>query len=80
MMLFIILFSAARVFNSSETTSHDYLFIEFHCLLLAQQWGFDDSSQIFMRFNAPVLGSFKHCYGPMKRVNRFVNCCIHIKN
>ena len=81
-MLFIILFSVIRnprlVYNPSETKAHDFLLIEFHCLLLALQWGFDDSSEVFIRFGAPVLGSFMYCYGPMQRIDRLADCCVYI--
>ena len=42
----------------------DSIYIEFHCLLSAQQWGFDDSSHVYMRFAA--LQNYDCCYGPMK--------------
>ena len=62
------------VFNPPETKAHDYIIVEFHCLLNVQQWGFNNTSDVFMRFDAPEFGHFKYCYGPMQKINRFVNC------
>ena len=76
----ILFFSVVRdpkLVYSPETKAHDYLLIEFHCLLLAGQWEFDDTSEVFIRFGAPVLGSFKYCYGPMQLINRFASCCVY---
>ena len=66
------------VFNPTETTAHEYVLIEFHCLLSAVQWGFNNSSKVYIRFDAPQLGRFKHCYGPMKRINRFADYVLYI--
>lgn len=68
------------VFNPPETKNHNHIFVEFHCLLDAQQWGFTDTSNVFIRFAAPEFGGFNNCYGPMQKVNRFVHytylyCC-----
>ena len=57
--------------SSFEETIQDFVYIEFHCLLSIQQWGFDDSSQVFMRFAA--LQNFSCCYGPMERVRYVYN-------
>ena len=60
------------MYNPPEIKAHEYIIIEFHCLLSAMQWGFDDSSAVFMRFSASQLGSFMNCYGPMKKISRSV--------
>ena len=72
-VLFSVFGDPSLIFNPPETKARDYLFIEFHCLLVAQQWGLDDSSQVFIRFAAAELGSFKHCYGPMDKIIRFAD-------
>ena len=60
------------IFNPPEVQDSNIVFIEFHCLLSAQHWGFHDSSQVFIRFKSNRLGDFKYCYGPMEKVLRFV--------
>lgn len=71
MLFFSVVRDPSLVYNPPETKANDYLLIEFHCLLLALQWGFDDTSDVYICFAAPVLGSFKYCYGPMQKINRY---------
>ena len=72
-ILFSVFKDPPLVFSPPEITAHEYVFIEFHCLLSAVQWGFDHSSKVYIRFDAPQLGTFTHCYGPMKNINRFAD-------
>ena len=64
------------VFSPAETTSQNYVLVEFHCLLSIHQWGFDDYSNVYICFAAKELGEFKYCYGPMSPVRKLVNCYI----
>ena len=78
--LFSVPKDRSLVLNPPEVTDHDCVFVEFHCLLSTHQWGFDNSSQVFIRFTAPYLGDFKYCYGPMKKIKRFVNYILKTVN
>ena len=82
-MLFIIGFKSIDIFihfsvskdsglkfSPPQIKTHEYIIVEFHCLLSAMQWGFDSSSAVFVRFSAPQLGDFKYCYGPMEIISR----------
>ena len=61
------------IFSPPETTSQNYVLVEFHCLLSTHQWGFDDFSNVYMCFAAKELGEFKFCYGPMLPIKRLVS-------
>ena len=39
--------------------------IEFHVLLSKEEWLWDDSAKVYLRFSGSILGDFKWCYGPM---------------
>ena len=64
---------SSLVFSPPETKDPNHIRVEFHCLLFVAQWGFDDSSNVYIRFVAPQLGGFDYCYGPMQKIIRFVN-------
>ena len=75
---YIYIYSSASndlppLFNPPETKAHEYVLIEFHCLLSAVQWGFDSSSSVYLRFSSPQLGDFRYFYGPMIKKRRFAN-------
>ena len=57
------------ILNPPEVKDRNCIFIEFHCLLSTKQWGFDDSSQVFIRF----VSHFNDCFGPMERITKFVH-------
>ena len=42
--------------------------VEFHVLLSKQQWLWDDSAKVYIRFSDYQLGGFDCCHGPMKIV------------
>ena len=50
----------------------DLVDVQFTCLLSEHQWNLDDSSNVFIRFNANDLGTSYTCHGPMNRLKRFV--------
>ena len=52
--------------NRSLQPQADFVRIEFHCLLSIKQWGFDNTSKVYIRFAAAELGDFEKDYGPMK--------------
>ena len=79
MLFFSVVRDPGLNYSPPETKENDYILIEFHCLLLALQWGFNDASDVYIRFGAPVLGNFKYCYGPMQRINRFADCCVYMQ-
>lgn len=74
LMHFSICNDPTLVFNPPEMIIDHYIAVEFHCLLMTSQWGFEDSSKVFIRFGAPQLGDFNYCYGPMQKNKGFVNC------
>lgn len=58
--------------QQSFLSPHSDVFIEFHCLLSAQQWGFDDSSEVRIYF-----GETQVFCGPMATIKRYV--CSYIR-
>ena len=51
------------------------LSVEFHVLLSKEEWLWDDSAKVYLRFGHHLLGGFLCCHGPMdviKYVCRFV--------
>jgi len=60
------------LYSPPDTTSEDYIFIEFFCLVSIERWGLNKSSKVYIRFNAPELGTFDSCHGPMSLAPRFV--------
>lgn len=41
------------------------LSIEFHVLLSKEEWFWDESAEVYLRFSHHLLGNFWWCYGPM---------------
>ena len=52
---------------SLSVNSQSSVFIEFHCLLSIERWGFDNSSEVSIYFGHDNL-----LCGPMSRIKRFV--------
>ena len=73
-LCFIFFRDPSVVFNPLVTEARDYITVEFHCLLESQQWGFDNSSKVFIHFTLPEFHYYDHRYGPMQKINRLVNC------
>ena len=40
--------------------------IEFHVLLSKEEWLWDDTANVYIRFGDHRLGGFDCCHGPMK--------------
>ena len=59
------------LYSPPDIASKDYVLIEFFCLVSIERWGFDTSSQVYLRFAAPELGTFYSCHGPMILTQRF---------
>ena len=75
MYCYIVTRDDTVIFSPPETTSQNYVLVEFHCLLSIHQWGLDDSSNVYICFAAKELGEFKFCYGPMLPIKRLVGFC-----
>ena len=58
------------LYSPPDTTSDNYVKIEFFCLLSIERWGFDKTSKVYLRFTAPQLGTFSTCHGPMTLTQR----------
>lgn len=42
--------------------------VEFHVLLSKEEWLWDDTARVYIRFGDHRLGGFDCCHGPMKIV------------
>ena len=52
-------------FNPPELRGPGHL-IEFHVLLSKEDWLWDDTAEVYIRFDDYRLGGFNCCHGPMK--------------
>ena len=59
------------LFSPPDSVREDYVWIDFSCLASVERWGFDESSNVYLRFTAPALGTFHTCHGPMRCTQRF---------
>ena len=48
-----------------DVKTKEYIILDFFCLVSIKQWGFTESSKVFLRFGAKELGTFDTCHGPM---------------
>ena len=61
------------LYSPPDAASKDCVSIMFFCLLSGEQWGYDKSLKVYIRFAAPELGTFNTCHGPMYLLQRYVN-------
>jgi len=59
------------LYSPPDTGNKDYVLINFFCLVSIERWKFNKSSQIYLRFSAPELGTYYSCHGPMIPTQRF---------
>jgi len=48
-----------------EKSGDPYVLVEFHVLLSKEEWLWDNSAKVYIRFGHHILGKFLWCYGPM---------------
>jgi len=54
------------LYSPLDTQNGHCVEIDFFCLLSVEQWKFNESSKVYIRFAANELGTFCSCHGPMK--------------